>query len=34
VWARDGATLDEYTRAHFLMKKVGSPLWQVIEIAR
>jgi N-acylglucosamine 2-epimerase len=31
VWARDFyATLDEYTRAHFPMKKIGSPLWQVI----
>ena len=31
VWARDFyATLDEYTRTHFPMKKIGSPLWQVI----
>jgi N-acylglucosamine 2-epimerase len=30
-WARDFYTaLDEYTRAHFPMKKIGSPLWQVI----
>jgi N-acylglucosamine 2-epimerase len=30
-WARDFySSLDEYTRAHFPMKKIGSPLWQVI----
>jgi len=30
-WANDFYTsLDEYTRAHFPMTKIGSPLWQVI----
>ncbi len=31
AWARRFyTTLEEYTRAHFPMKKLGSPLWQVI----
>jgi N-acylglucosamine 2-epimerase len=31
VWAREFyAEMDRYTRAHFPMKKIGSPLWQVI----
>lgn len=30
-WARDFyAEIDQYSRAHFPMKKIGSPLWQVI----
>lgn len=30
-WARDFyASLDQYTRSHFPMKKIGSPLWQVM----
>lgn len=31
AWAREFyVSLEEYTRAHFPMQKIGSPLWQVI----